>query len=47
MLYGISPLDTLTFAGVLLVVLTTAALSSVWPAVRAARIQPIEVLRDE
>ena len=47
MLYGVSPLDLATFSGVLLLVLGAAALSSVWPAVRASRIDPMRVLRIE
>jgi ABC-type lipoprotein release transport system permease subunit len=47
MLYGVSPLDLVTFSGVLLVVLGAAVLSSVWPALRAARVDPMEVLRIE
>lgn len=47
MLYGVSPLDLRTFLGVLLLVLVTAALSSLWPAIRAARIDPMRVLREE
>ena len=47
MLYGVSPLDVPTFAGVLLLTIVTAVLSSVWPAVRAARVDPMRVLREE
>ena len=47
MLYGVSPLDLTTFAAVLVLMLLVAALSSVWPAVRAARVDPMQVLRDE
>ena len=47
MLYGISPLDAPTFAGVFLLVLMTAAAASFWPAARAARVDPIRVLREE
>ncbi len=47
MIYGVSALDPPTFVGVLLVVVLTAAFSSVWPAVRAARIDPMQVLREE
>jgi ABC-type antimicrobial peptide transport system permease subunit len=45
MLYGVSPLDFVTFSGVLLLILGAAVLASVWPAVRAARIDPMHVLR--
>ena len=47
MLYGVSPLDFVTFSGVLLLVLGAAVLASVWPAVRAARVDPMDVLRIE
>jgi ABC-type lipoprotein release transport system permease subunit len=47
MLYGVSPLDVPTFAGVLLLTNVTAVVSSVWPAVRAARLDPMRVLREE
>jgi putative ABC transport system permease protein len=47
MIYGVSALDLPTFAGVLLLVLVTATVSSVWPAVRAARIEPTQVLREQ
>ena len=47
MLYGVSPLDFATFAGVLLLVLVAAVVSSAWPALRASRIDPMHVLRVE
>jgi hypothetical protein len=47
MLYGVSPLDAVTFSGVLLLVLGAAVLASVWPAVRAARVDPMQALRIE
>ncbi len=47
MLFGVTPLDPSTFAAVLVVVIAIGALASVWPAVRAARVDPIHVLRDE
>ena len=47
MLYGVSPLDVMTFSGVLLLVLGAAVLASAWPAVRAARVDPMRVLRIE
>ncbi|HTM25637.1 MAG TPA: ABC transporter permease [Vicinamibacterales bacterium] len=47
MLYGVSALDVPTFAGVLLMVLGIAGAASLWPAIRAARIEPIQVLRDD
>jgi putative ABC transport system permease protein len=47
MLYGVTPSDTTTFAGVALLVLVTGALSCLLPAARAARVEPMQVLRDE
>jgi putative ABC transport system permease protein len=47
MLFGVTPLDPSTFAAVLVLVIAIGALASVWPAVRAARVDPIEVLREE
>ena len=47
MLYGVTPLDPSTLAAVLVVVIAIGALASVWPAVRAARVDPIQVLREE
>ena len=47
MLYGVSPVDPITFIAVLMLVLLTGALSSILPAVRAARLDPMKVLRDE
>ena len=47
MLYGVSPSDPLTLAVVIAVVLAVAALAAFLPALRAARIEPIRVLREE
>jgi putative ABC transport system permease protein len=47
MLYGISPLDPATYSGVLLLILIVAALASLVPAMRAARVDPTRVLREE
>jgi putative ABC transport system permease protein len=47
MLFGVTPLDPSTFAAVLALVIAIGALASVWPAVRAARVDPIQVLREE
>ena len=46
MLFGVTPLDPWTFAAVIVLVITIGALASVWPAVRAARVDPIQVLRE-
>jgi len=45
MLFGVQPLDPMTFGSVLIVVVLTAALSAAAPAWRAARIDPATALR--
>jgi hypothetical protein len=47
MLYGVSSFDPATFGGVVVLVLLVAALATVVPAARAARTDPMRVLRDE
>jgi predicted lysophospholipase L1 biosynthesis ABC-type transport system permease subunit len=47
MLYGVTPLDPFTLVAVFILVISTGALASAWPAVRAARVDPIQVLREE
>jgi len=47
MLYGVSPLDPATYAGVVILILLVAASASLMPAVRAARVEPVQVLREE
>ena len=47
MLYGVSPLDPLTFAAVIALVLAVAATAAFLPAWRASRIDPTEALREE
>ncbi len=47
MLYGVSPSDPLTLAGVLGIVLAVASLAALVPAARASRIEPMRVLREE
>jgi ABC-type antimicrobial peptide transport system permease subunit len=47
MLFGVRPLDPITFVIVTIVLGTTAALSIVGPAWRAARIDPAVALRNK
>ena len=47
MLYGVSPSDAPTLSGVVLIVIAVAGVASLVPAVRAARVEPMQVLRDE
>ena len=47
MLYGISSTDPATLSGVVAMVLVVAAAASLLPAVRAARVEPMRVLRNE
>ena len=47
MLYGVSPSDLVTLSSVVLAVLLVAAIASLVPAVRAARLDPMQVLREE
>ena len=47
MLYGITPLDPVTYAAVPVVLITATALASLVPARRAASIDPVDALRSE
>lgn len=47
MLFGVRPLDALTFAGVSAVLLLVCLLASSGPAYRAARLDPVKTLRDQ
>jgi hypothetical protein len=47
MLYGVSSLDGVAFGSVIALVLIVAALSTMLPAARAARIDPMHVLREQ
>ncbi len=47
LLYGVSPSDVPTLSAVILLVLFVAAAASLLPAIRASRVDPMQVLRDE
>ncbi|MFZ0592622.1 MAG: hypothetical protein WAM39_19345, partial [Bryobacteraceae bacterium] len=47
MLYGVSATDAVTFSSVVLLLLVVAAIASFIPAARAARTDPMQVLREE
>jgi putative ABC transport system permease protein len=47
MLFGVSPSDAATLAGVVVLVTSVAVVAALVPAVRAARLDPMTVLRDE
>jgi ABC-type antimicrobial peptide transport system permease subunit len=47
MLFGVEPLDPMTFAAVAIVLILTAAVSIAGPAWRATRIDPVLALRAE
>ncbi|MGB2593129.1 MAG: ABC transporter permease [Candidatus Acidiferrum sp.] len=47
LLYGVSPSDFPTLSAVILLVLVVAAAASLIPAVRASRVEPMQVLREE
>ncbi len=47
LLFGITPLDSIAWAVVMLVVLIVAAVASLIPAIRAASVEPMRALRDE
>jgi putative ABC transport system permease protein len=47
MLYGVSATDPPTLAAVVVMVLAVSLLASLLPAIRAARLEPMQVLRDD
>jgi putative ABC transport system permease protein len=46
-LFGVQPLDPMTFAAVGIVLTITAVIAAVAPALRAARVDPVEAFRAE
>jgi ABC-type lipoprotein release transport system permease subunit len=47
MLYGVSANDAVTVGGVLAVVLAVTVTASLIPALRAARVEPMQALRED
>jgi ABC-type lipoprotein release transport system permease subunit len=47
MLFGVSPWDAVTLIGVIAIMLVVAACASLLPSVRASRLEPMQVLREE
>jgi ABC-type antimicrobial peptide transport system permease subunit len=47
MLYGVSPSDAPTLITVILLMLLVAAAAALIPAIRAARLDPMQALREE
>jgi putative ABC transport system permease protein len=47
MLYGVTALDPTTYASVVCLILLVAALASLAPAMRAASVEPVKVLRED
>jgi ABC-type antimicrobial peptide transport system permease subunit len=47
LLFGVSPLDPVTYVSVLMVLTVSAVLASYLPARRAAAVNPVEALRAE
>ena len=47
LLFGVQPIDPLTFAGVAMLLALTATLATMLPALRAAHVDPVVALRDE
>jgi putative ABC transport system permease protein len=45
-LYGVQPLDPMTFAGVIVLIVVTAAMAAAVPAFRASRVDPMTALRN-
>lgn len=46
MLYGVPALDSATYCGVISLILLVAGSASLMPALRASRVEPVQVLRE-
>lgn len=46
-LYGVKPVDAWTYAGVVIVLLAVGSMAALAPAIRAAGVEPMKVLREE
>jgi len=47
MLFGVSPTDAATLSAVIFLVLAVAGAASLVPAIRAAHVEPMQVLHEE
>ena len=47
LLFGVTPWDPITFASVGILLAVTAAVAAMSPAIRAARVDPVEAFRSE
>jgi ABC-type antimicrobial peptide transport system permease subunit len=47
MLYGVSTTDAVTLGGVVVIVMAVSVMASLIPAIRAARVEPMQALREE
>lgn len=47
MLYGVSAMDAITLGGVTVIMLAVSVLASLFPSIRAARLEPMQALREE
>ena len=47
MLYGVSAADPITLSGVIVIVIVVAFLAALLPSMRAARIDPMQALREQ